>query len=272
MAALQPRKAQQLSQEQQLIFEEPRLRPRLQEPHEQASSATAAQQRRPVLREQLRQQQQPPQERREQQRRGKHEEQAQDEQEEESMWRLWDGAARDASAGVGGGSSGGRAGDGAGAAAVAVAGSGSGSGSGSSSGSGSDSDSGGGRGRGRGARSRLEVNQRLICKLMLFFNVAGTGSGSEQRWARQALLALFCVLFYLFWLGYLEPLVGSHESRRAWFRRMRFVEMSRVATFAKSPPGLWNDGLALSKTLVLSLLPFWHVAPVSPLPGEGLKA
>ncbi len=233
----------------------------------QASSAKAAQQRRPVLREQQQPppQPQPPQERREEQRRGKQEEQ---EQEEESVWRLWDGTARDVSAGVKGGSSGGRPGDGAGAAAVAVTGARSGSGSDYGAGSGSDSDSGGGRGRGRGARSRLEVNQRLICKLMLFFNVAGTGSGGEQRWARQALLALFCVLFYLFWLGYLEPLVGSHESHRAWFRRKRFVEMSRVATFAKSPPGLWNDGLALSKTFVLSLLPFWYVAPVSPLPGE----
>lgn len=236
-----------------MLFEEQRL-PQ-QEAREQAT----------VHREH---QQQPLQERREQQRRSKQEEQ---EQEEESVWRLWDGAARDVSTGVGGGLNDGRAGDGAGA-NVAVAGARSGSGSGSDSGAGSgsdsDSDSGGGRGRGRGARSRLEVNQRLICKLMLFFNVAGTGSGGEQRWARQTLLALFCALFYLFWLGYLEPLVGSHESRRAWFRRKRFVEMSRVATFAKSPPGLWNDGLALSKTLVLSLLPFWYVAPVSPLPGE----
>jgi hypothetical protein len=46
---------------------------------------------------------------------------------------------------------------------------------------------------------------------MLFFDVAGTGC--EQLWPRQALLALFCALFYLFWLEYLEPLVGSQESR-----------------------------------------------------------
>jgi hypothetical protein len=171
-----------------------------------------------------------------------------EEKQEESVWRLWDG---DAAGGVGVGSSGGRSDDD----TVAVEGAG-----GQVSGYRTE------RGRARGARLTLQVNQRLICKLMLFFNVAGRGG--DQRWPRQALLALFCVLFYLFWLGYLEPLVGSHESRRAWFRRMRFVELSRVATFAKSPPGAWNDGLALSKTFVLSLLPFWRVAPVSPLPGE----
>mmetsp|Transcript_22237 Transcript_22237/g.63220 ORF Transcript_22237/g.63220 Transcript_22237/m.63220 type:complete len:526 (-) Transcript_22237:2069-3646(-) len=99
----------------------------------------------------------------------------------------------------------------------------------------------------------VAINFHLLVKLALLVYLLTNDTSSPRFYG----LIAFAAIVYMYEMGYFEPIIGTRETQRQLWMRLRLNELGHIATPAQVPRGLVADSYFFAKTFILSMIPSW---------------